>query len=176
MAVAGDVLRVSRSGNAVCVRVCGLGCFRNAHLLEEFCAEMIEAGYSWFLIDLKECRGMDSTFMGVLVGLSGFLGDRQDAAVVLMNADQHNRELVENLGLNRVVTVLHKSVQMPQVEDEVLEDDGVDDDARMEMVRRAHENLCEIDKRNALKFGGFLEQLTREIQQVDRSRVKSNKN
>jgi anti-anti-sigma regulatory factor len=171
VAVPTDVLRVARSGSTVYVRVCGLGCFRNAHILEEFCAGMIETGYRWFLIDLKECRGMDSTFMGVLVGLSSFLGDQKDTGIILVNGDRHNLELIENLGLNRIVSVVHKAVQFPEVESEVLEDSGLDDEARLEVVRRAHSHLCEIDKRNAERFGPFLEQLAREV--GDSARLKA---
>ena len=70
MARTGDTVSVARAGQVVYAQVQGLGNFSNALMFEEFCEAELAQGVNAFLIDLGACEGMDSTFMGVLAGLS----------------------------------------------------------------------------------------------------------
>lgn len=158
-----DNIRVARSRDAVYLKIDGRGCFANALIFEEFCSEMIEKDFRWFIVDLGECRGMDSTFMGVMVGLSMYLGDGKGSAISIINADEHNRELLDHLGLNRIVSVVDVPIQLPEVETEPLVDNAGSDTDRLKLVKRAHENLISVDERNAREFGPFLEALTAEL-------------
>ena len=75
---------VARSKNAIYVGVRGLGNLGNAPVFNEFAEKMIAEGWSRFVIDLEHCRGVDSTFMGTLLGISRSCTDQAaDGAVVL---------------------------------------------------------------------------------------------
>ncbi|MCZ7647000.1 MAG: STAS domain-containing protein [Planctomycetota bacterium] len=62
-------LSVARGAGMVIIRVTGSGNMMTAPALQEFADEQRLAGFRRFLFDLCECRGMDSTFMGCIVGI-----------------------------------------------------------------------------------------------------------
>jgi hypothetical protein len=76
---------VARGGGAVIVRVIGTGNMLNAPALAEFADIQRAQGYRRFVFDLAECRGLDSTFMGSIVGLVHALR-RASAAAAHPNA------------------------------------------------------------------------------------------
>ena len=166
MAQEGDRLLAARAGSALYVQVHGLGAFSNAHVLESVCTRMIEAGVSSVVVDLQVCRGMDSTFMGVLVGIT-HCASRQGASVevTLINADHHNFRIIENLGLDKVCTVRHDPVVPPDGVDMIeIPDAGVADDRQyLALLRRAHENLCELGSANENAFRPVIDQLRKSI-------------
>lgn len=68
-----NALSVSRGAGMVVIRVVGMGNMICAPALNDFLEEERHAGFRQFLFDLKDCRGMDSTFMGCMVGLCSAL-------------------------------------------------------------------------------------------------------
>ena len=63
-------VQVGVAGPAAWVRVDGRGSFQNSSGLKDFAAEMKQRGIRQFVIDLKSCELMDSTFLGTLAGLA----------------------------------------------------------------------------------------------------------
>ena len=61
---------VGTRNRTVCVRVEGRGSFLNSTGLKEFAREMTNRGYREFVLDLKQCPVMDSTFMGTMAGIA----------------------------------------------------------------------------------------------------------
>ena len=91
------------AGQTVWVRVAGRGTFQNSTGLKEFAAEMTQRGHRDFIVDLKDCELMDSTFMGTLAGVAIRLGPEGKLRVV--RANERCRKVMKNLGLDRVVAV-----------------------------------------------------------------------
>src|SRR5260370_38068140 len=65
---------VSCADRIVWVRVEGNGSSTNSTALRDFAKEMIHRGAREFIVDLCNCPVMDSTFMGMLAGISLWLG------------------------------------------------------------------------------------------------------
>src|SRR5450631_2319235 len=65
----------TESGPEVWIRVEGRGSFQNSPALKEFSRKLIDEGRRKFVVDLKSCLAMDSTFMGTLAGLAIRLRD-----------------------------------------------------------------------------------------------------
>lgn len=65
----GNYVAVARGRDLVVIRVMGRGNMLNAPALQEFAEEQRKAGYTHFLFDFERCAGLDSTFMGVMVGM-----------------------------------------------------------------------------------------------------------
>ncbi|MBI4616635.1 MAG: STAS domain-containing protein [Planctomycetes bacterium] len=152
----------------VYIRVVGLANFNNSHLFKDFVDEMLERSYRRFYVDLAGCQGIDSTFMGVLLGIHLYpktSGDSGAAcSVVVVNANPHNRKLLNELGLVRIIQVAEAPVQFPEgVHLERLGEERFDPDARIRLIKKAHENLVALDERNREKFAPFLEALAREL-------------
>jgi anti-sigma B factor antagonist len=88
------------------IRVVGRGTFQNSQPLRRFADEMIESGCRDFVIDLAQCQGMDSTFLGVLAGVGLRLKhDALGGAIHVIHASDSQRDLMHTLGLDRLFRV-----------------------------------------------------------------------
>ena len=161
---AADRIEVSRSQDVVLVRVIGLARLHNAMIFEEFCADMIERRFRYFIIDMAECRGMDSTFMGILVGLAQTNCENKETHVCLINVIAYCRSLLETLGLTRIVRMVDVPIRLPNVAGLCLDYVQCSDEERQAIVQTAHENLVKLDDRNAKELGSFLATLKDEIE------------
>ncbi len=136
------------------VRVHGRGSFQNSAGLKDFAAEMTERGHREFVVDLKDCELMDSTFLGTLAGIA--LKLRPAGQLRVIRANDRCRSVMANLGLDRVFTVDGPVPEAPPAA--ALEDtDRLPHPARRETIIEAHENLVEADPGNAVRFKDVLE-------------------
>ena len=62
-------ISVGQGNGDVHVHVAGRGTFQNGQPLRRYAVEMIGQGARQFVVDLGQCEGMDSTFLGVLAGI-----------------------------------------------------------------------------------------------------------
>lgn len=156
-----NYLEVARAAGAVIFRPRGLGNMKVALGLMDFATEMLRQGYVRFLFDMGCCRGLDSTFMGAMVGLAAAAQEAGGSALVV-NADQANLELLQIVGADRFLQMRGR-YPMEDLETERLDPPPPSAERRLELVRKAHENLVVIDKRNEARFGAFLRQLSTEL-------------
>jgi anti-anti-sigma regulatory factor len=68
-----NYVAVARGSDLVVIRVVGKGNMLNAPALAEFAEQQRRAGFTRFLFDMERCDGLDSTFMGVMVGMHAAL-------------------------------------------------------------------------------------------------------
>ena len=158
-------LNVARSGDAVYVRVRGPGNMKLCPTLYDFAKRMVMEGYQKFIIDLQECTTMDSTFMGTLVEVFSFSTPSCESLMII-NAQDHCEGLLEGLGLDNVLRIKRGTTELPKAQLEPLPEFAASQPERMKLIRRAHENLVRIDKRNEEKFGPFLRQLAKEMDRL----------
>lgn len=64
-----DYVAVARGSDLVVIRVIGKGTMLTAPALADFAEQQRKTGFSRFVFDLQRCSGLDSTFMGVMVGM-----------------------------------------------------------------------------------------------------------
>ena len=98
---------VGTANRTVWVRVEGKGSFLNSTGLKEFSKEMMNRGFREFVIDLRNCPVMDSTFMGTLASVGLGLRNFGQGELRLINLNERNRDLLMNLGLNQLLTIVH---------------------------------------------------------------------
>ena len=103
---------VGITNRAVHVKVEGKGSFQNSPALKEFSKHMLERGYRNFVVDLKGCPVMDSTFMGTLAGIALRLREFGNGSLLVRNANERNSDLLRNLGLNNLFEVESKGPEM----------------------------------------------------------------
>lgn len=152
--------RIARSRDAVYVRVHGLGNMNNCMTFKEFIDRMQSEGYRTFVIDLAECRGIDSTFMGILLGLRDGL--------VVVNANPHCRRQMESIGLHRVLKIQDEAATLPPgLELKELPDAECDPVARLKLIMKAHQDLIAIDRQNEARFGAFLRDIAKNLHGPD---------
>jgi anti-anti-sigma regulatory factor len=152
----------------VIVKISGKASFLNSSPVKDLFDQLVEQGKARFVIDFQDCTGMDSTFLGILAGL-GIKMMKADppGSIVLTRLGVRNLELIQNLGLHRLLTVdrgdevetgsngmetIEKSPRLTEVEN-----------ARM--VLEAHENLVEIDESNKSKFQDVISFLKSQVEE-----------
>lgn len=90
------------------VKISGRGTFLNSHPIKRWLLTRIDEGYSSLVIDLRDCKSMDSTFMGIMTGLSLKMKRLGRSPITLANVTLHNRRLLETLGLSRFLAIKEK--------------------------------------------------------------------
>jgi anti-anti-sigma regulatory factor len=154
-------ISVGCAENRVYVRVVGRGTFQNSQPLRLFALRKIDEGQREFVMDLSQCPGMDSTFLGMLAGIGLRLRQNGKLATVhIVMISPRNLELLETLGLDRLFTV-DSGIPLPLAEADYrkLPDTDLtqlthplDKDETTDLMIEAHDNLVRADEHNAPKF------------------------
>lgn len=159
----------ARCGVHLYIKARGLANMKGAPTLDAFLnAERSAGGAMTAYIDLSECTGMDSTFMGVLVGNAGTLL-QSGGRLVVVNPSPANLRLLNMLGITSVVSVVEKC-GVPQVEFVALSavtSAGIRD--RMQLVHRAHLSLMALGPENLGKFSAFVTALEGDLARMDQA-------
>ena len=143
------------------VRVHGKGSFKNSPALKQFGVAMMERGCRLLVIEMDDCVGMDSTFMGVLAGLAIFYR-KSDGDVSLRNLSAKNRNLVDTLGLSHLIRVEEGASLDSRRKTDRL-DTVADRKAIAETMLEAHETLTSAAPGNVVKFKDVLAYLREDV-------------
>jgi stage II sporulation protein AA (anti-sigma F factor antagonist) len=155
---------VARHGATVFVRSLGLANMKNAPMLDAFLqAESVEV--TTICVDLSACNGMDSTFMGLLVGYSQQLS-RAGGKVVVVNPTEQNRRLLDMLGVSTVLPVIAQEAPLQLEFVSLPAGVAMNPAQRIELVRRAHQNLVALTPANQVRFSAFLTALEGDLQRL----------
>lgn len=154
------------------VKVQGRGNFQNSAGLKEFVKQMIQRGYRDFVVDLRACEQMDSTFMGTLAGVALRLRELGQGMLRATNVNERNTDLLTSLGLDQLFVVQPLAVTGPEslpASVNLKEAAGpgkLDSEAQKISVLEAHEALVDADAANAVKFKDVLEFLRNELSET----------
>ena len=158
---------VGTTERTVWIRVEGKGSFLNSTGLKEFAKEMINRGFREFIVDLKNCPVMDSTFMGTLAGMALRLRELGQGGLEVVNLNDRNRDLLANLGLDQLFTIQSKVASTPVPPQQTLESSCVEDKTkRAQTMLEAHEACVEANPQNAAKFKDVLDYLRQDLRVV----------
>ena len=125
---------------------------------------MMNRGHREFIVDLKNCPVMDSTFMGTLAGMALRLREIGQGQLHVINLNERNSELLQNLGLDQLFVIESPSAKGVDTETGTAienQSDGRDDRART--MLEAHEALVEADPENITKFKDVLDYLKQDL-------------
>jgi anti-anti-sigma regulatory factor len=163
-------LEAARTQEAVYVRVVGLGNFNNAGPLREYCEKLIAEGVRNVIVDLAGCTGLDSTFMGTLMGFMNIDTAKSQVptpvTVTVVNATPPTMRAMSSLGLPKILHVKEDKVSFPDCRLERLRDGWQDRRRRTLLIRDAHMNLMKADKENEARFGPFVAALCKETREL----------
>ena len=128
---------------------------------------MFRAGCLFVVFDLQDCKGMDSTFLGVIADAATAGRHRGEAkTAVIVNADEANVRQLRRVGLLSLVKLHEGHVDQP----EKLELSQVDfihlpgtEHQRLERIRDLHEQLAKLNEKNRRTFGPFLTMVEEEL-------------
>jgi anti-anti-sigma regulatory factor len=159
------VFTVDASGDPVVLRVNGRASYLTSGPVSHLFGHLLDRRKNRFLVDFTHCTGMDSTFLGILAGAAMRIRrEAPEGRLELCNLNDRNRELVRNLGLQKIL-----SVHPPESCESTV--DGKDP-ARFESVDtgnvtsrsmlEAHRSLVDADAENASRFQDVIKYLEQE--------------
>jgi anti-sigma B factor antagonist len=176
MAVETDSLLVAMELPRAVVIVRGRGTFKAAPALKKFGLAAIEAGCTVLLLDMRDCVGMDSTFMGVIGGLAVKLRREKNGELATVNLSVKNRALLATLGLDRCVRTDGAESEfaafLGRMDATKLDSGAADRNVTTQTMLDAHHTLVDISSDNLAKFKDVIAYLQDEMQ---RSREKDEK-
>lgn len=164
-----DDLQAAVADGKVFIRVIGRGSFKISPILKTFIADVCEkAGVNVVVIDMSECVFLDSTFMGVLAGLSGRLR-QQNRTLELINLSEKNRRLLETLGVDRVLSH-YSDAHGRSADAQAVRPLPAGEAGKKELARtalQAHEELVRLCEENRARFTRVIEYLKADVDRMD---------
>lgn len=153
------VITITNKGTDYYVTVSGRATFEHAPQLRSLAKTLEDAPYTSVNVDLAQCTGMDSTFMGIL-SMLGLNARKIGVPMTIYNAGETNKGLLFGLGLKKLF----------QYSDAAMEGGGTGwssgetvsgMDART--VLEAHQTLMSADEQNVRKFEKVVEMVQKEL-------------
>jgi anti-sigma B factor antagonist len=145
------------------IRVEGRGTFQTSAPIKELVEKEMTSGRSQFVIDLEECSGMDSTFMGMMAGIGMRLRKRGGGQLSIVGTCEKSRDSLDELGLAYLMEIEPEEGPWTNQIEEIRRCLGVlgdpSSDGMEEHILECHENLCDADDSNAERFKTVLEVL-----------------
>lgn len=163
-----NTIEVGTAHEKAFIKVKGRGDFLNSQVLKDFMNMMEEKGITDFLIDLKECKTMDSTFMGVLAGTALQLKNKHQKKLTLFNVEEHNLQLLTTLGIHIFLNIVTDSLPA-SIELDPLPSISASKKEKAEEMLKAHTLLMEISEENKIRFKDVYEYLKEEIRKSSKS-------
>lgn len=156
------------------IHIKGRGYFKNCPPMKQFIHHIIDdhtAERIW--IDMSDCTGMDSTFMGVVAGIACLIKSKPDYQFKLINLSEKNRKLLCALGVDRVVDYSmstsaeeQETIDRPEHASEVIAPEFTDKLEAAKTSLEAHETLVEINPDNHSKFKSVVEFLREDVRSL----------
>lgn len=145
--------------HVVWIRVDCKGSFKISGQLRDFVMRQVADGNYRFVVDLDRCSGMDSTFMGTLLGVSrDVTAASEDGLLDIVNANGRNLQLLKNLGLTNVLSVDEHAERWHDERKHIgqglspCQEVSLDKKATADIMLVAHQALAEAQPENKARF------------------------
>ena len=169
-----DNLTAAYIDHTAVLHVEGRGSFKISPPMKQFIHKVIETqSANRILVDMSDCTGMDSTFMGVLAGLACMIKSKPAYHFKLINLSDKNKKLLVTLGVDRVLdfSMSHtdeeqEMLDSPSGDTQALEADFTDKLNAAKTTLEAHETLVNINPANYNKFKSVLDFLQEDVRSL----------
>jgi anti-sigma B factor antagonist len=152
MGVTPAKLYVADLGERAVIRITGRANCLSSVPFKRVINSLIERGRRVFTLDLSDCQLMDSTFLGVLVGLNRTLGQYEpDGGFSLYRPTEQVRVLLDNLGILELFSTA-ESLDQAEAAEPVEADEAPDKTEFTRSSLEAHRTLIDANPENEAKF------------------------
>jgi anti-anti-sigma factor len=100
---------VSRNGAIAVIKIVGVGNFQGAVVFKSTYTQLLSEGVTEFVIDLSECEQLDSTFLGIILGLALKLRQMGTGLVHVIHANDMIKSLFRGTGLDQIFDMTDRS-------------------------------------------------------------------
>ena len=132
----------------IVVKIRGRASYVNCAPLNDFFKDIIDQGRYQFLLDFSECLFMDSTFIGIIAGTALSLNGKASSQFSLFGLNKRNRDLMENMGLPKILNIVDRTKPLEGTDHEKLEECTADKN----LILQAHRSLVEANPKNQTEF------------------------
>ena len=115
-------------------------------------------------IDLADCTYMDSTFIGLLIGLNKQFSKKFGLRLVLFRVNDTCRKLLEGLGVASLFDYRTDEIELPKN----LQDLSDKEKTSPELLLQVHEDLMDVSPANRARFSGLHSILKAKIEPKDK--------
>lgn len=113
--------------------------------------------------DLSETDYMDSTFLGLLIGIEKNLYSVSQSHLQILNPNEISIKLMKNMGLDRFLTIVRED-KLPELEYEIFNDEiDLSELERCKIILSTHKDLSSLSEENREKFKHLEAALEEEI-------------
>ena len=154
------VITITNKGTDYYVTVGGRATFEDAPQLRSLAKTLENIPYSSVNVDLAQCTGMDSTFMGIL-SMLGLNARKIGIPMTVYNAGDANKALLFGLGLKKLFQYRDASMETGDSGWSSGEEVSRGMDART--VLEAHQTLMDADEQNIKKFEKVVEMVQKDL-------------
>ena len=91
-----------RDGILGIIKIAGVGTFQKAGAFKTGYLQLISDGAKEFVVDLTECEQLDSTFLGIILGLGLYVRQLGLPQVHIVGANDMIRKLFMGTGLDQI--------------------------------------------------------------------------
>jgi hypothetical protein len=162
-----DHIDVAIIDRTIYLKPFGFGSQHNSLGIPSFVNAMFRAGCSYVAFDLSDCKGMDSTFLGVIAAAATATPHRPGKTVIILNADESLLRQLKRIGLLPLVHLRDECVELPH-EVQLRQIDFLHfpktEHQKLEKVKFLHEQLAELNDKNRQLFGPFIRMLEDELE------------
>lgn len=152
MGVTPAKIYVADLGERAVIRITGRANCLSSVPFKRVTNSLIERGRRVFTLDLSDCQLMDSTFLGVLVGLNRTLRQYEpDGGVSLYRPTEQVRVLLDNLGILELFSTA-ESLDQAEATEPVEADEAPDKTEFTRSSLEAHRTLIDANPENEAKF------------------------
>ena len=145
-----DVL-IAHNKGVYNIKVEGRATFEYGPPLRTLAKNLENENFERISVDLRECTGMDSTFMGLLAML-GLRARKINAFMEILNANEMNMGLLGGLGLEKLFKFSVRDTTEDKDKDWKKTETQSDKLSTAEAVVDAHDTLMDVDPGNIPKF------------------------
>ena len=154
------------------VKVIGPANHENAPCIKEFLSSRFEKGWRRFVIDLADCRGIDSTFIGMLYRLAARVSEADACGgVEIINPGERNAKSIRKLGLDKMIKLDLEGSRWSRERELVAQNlekpvicPRLSKAEHTEFVLDAHEALIAANEENRSRFCDVVEFLRLELE------------
>lgn len=161
-------LLIAHNKDAYDIKVGGRANFEYGLPLRNFAKSLDNQKFSKVSIDLEDCNGMDSTFMGILTMIA-LKSKKCHADVEIINASDANRALLHSLGIAKLFSFIDRNEedvdedwQSPENQEDAL--------STAETVIEAHKTLMEVDDENIPRFEQVVEYAEQDAERLKKEK------
>ncbi len=152
---------VAPAGTSAIIKISGSVEAKDSIAAYAFFREVIINDYEHVIVDLSDCRDMDSTFMGMLLVMHERF-DQKHGSLCLTNPGRQNEDSLAQLGVTQIVPSKHLSLEGTPEAAQIDLTAFQNEEDRIEIMKIAHRALASANSRNAERFGSFLRLLDAE--------------